>query len=415
MKNEILSAVASYREELARFTSELVSVPTENPPGHFYRDCMETIGGKLDELDLDYHIHEVAAPAAELGEEADSSLPRFWLESFYGNGEQTLYFHGHYDVVPAASEEQFRPQIKGDNLHGRGSSDMKGGIAAMVYGMRALKDCGISVDGRIGLTVVPDEETGGRLGSHYLARAGLLGRGGIGMLTAEPTGGVVWNASRGAVSLLVKVKGRAAHVGLQHQGINAFEKALEVGQAILELKKEVEGWKTSFRIEPEEARSSILMMGGILKGGESFNVVPDQCSFSLDRRINPEESLDAEKGRILDLLDRWKGRDIDIEVDTLQEGRSAGVSEDSHLGRALAASIEDVTGKPARFEMCPGLLEIRFYAEKAVPAFAYGPGLLSVSHGPDEYIRLSDIEASTAVYALTAARFMSPKSVNGEH
>jgi succinyl-diaminopimelate desuccinylase len=95
-------------------------------------------------------------------------------------------------------------------------------------------------------------------------------------------------------------------------------------------------------------------------------------------------------------------------------GSSAGVSEDSQLGRALAASIEDVTGKPARFEMCPGLLEIRFYAEKAVPAFAYGPGLLSVSHGPDEYIRLSDIEASTAVYALTAARFLSPKKLSRE-
>jgi succinyl-diaminopimelate desuccinylase len=130
----------------------------------------------------------------------------------------------------------------------------------------------------------------------------------------------------------------------------------------------------------------------------------------VDRRINPEESLDVERKRIVDLLDRLKGKGFDIEVETFQEGTSAGVTENNRLGRALATSIEDVTGTPARFEMCPGLLETRFYVDEGMPAFAYGPGLLSVSHGPDEFVRLSDIEASTAVYALTAARLLSKQT-----
>jgi succinyl-diaminopimelate desuccinylase len=254
------------------------------------------------------------------------------------------------------------------------------------------------------LTIVPDEETGGRLGTQTIAASGLLAKDGIGMLTAEPTSGIIWNASRGAVTLRVKVRGRASHVGLQYRGVNAFEKMLEVGQALLELKKEVESRKTAYRIEPEEARNSILMMGGVVEGGDGFNLVPDHCSFTLDRRINPEESLEVERKRILDVLDRM---DIDIEVETIQEGSSAGVSEDTPLGHALAESVEDVTGEPARFEMCPGLLEIRFYADQDVPAFAYGPGLLSVSHGPEEYIRVSNLERATAVYAITAARLLS--------
>jgi acetylornithine deacetylase/succinyl-diaminopimelate desuccinylase family protein len=400
MKNAILSAVASYRAEMTRFTRELVSIPTENPPGRFYRECVDALGGEIRSLGLDCRIREVE----EREEGAANRTPRFWLESFFGKEGRVLYFHGHYDVVPAADEEQFQPQIEGDILYGRGTSDMKGGIAAMVYALRALKDCDVPLNGRVGLTIVPDEETGGRLGTRHLAENGLLAKDGIGMLTAEPTSGVVWNASRGAVTLRVIVKGLASHVGLQCRGINAFERMLRVGQTLLELKNEVEKRKTAFRIEPEEARNSILMMGGVVEGGNGFNLVPDRCSFTLDRRINPEENLAVEKKRILDVLDRLN---IDMEVETIQEGASAGVSEDIPLGRALAESIEDVTEQPARFEMCPGLLEIRFYAERDVPAFAYGPGLLAASHGPGEYVQVSDIEKAAAVYALTAARVLS--------
>ena len=78
---------------------------------------------------------------------------------------------------------------------------MESGLAAMIYAVKAIKDAEIDRKGRIGLTLVPDEETGGILGSKYLSDNGVLGRNGIGMLTPEPTSGVVWNANRGAVSL----------------------------------------------------------------------------------------------------------------------------------------------------------------------------------------------------------------------
>jgi acetylornithine deacetylase/succinyl-diaminopimelate desuccinylase-like protein len=109
-------------------------------------------------------------------------------------------------------------------LFGRGSCDMKGGIVAMLYAISALKEMGAQLNGRIVLTLVPDEETGGKRGSAWLARQNLLGRDAAGMLLAEPTSGVVWNANRGAFSLRVRVFGKSAHVGLQHQGENAFER-----------------------------------------------------------------------------------------------------------------------------------------------------------------------------------------------
>ena len=258
-------------------------------------------------------------------------------------------------------------------------------------------------NGRVGLVFVPDEETAGPRGSRYLAARELLGADGVGMLTPEPTGGVVWNANRGAITLRVTARGKTAHVGRQHEGVNAFEGMLIVAQALQELKHEVERHTTAFHIAPDIARRSILMLGGRAEGGTNFNAVPDECWFTVDRRLNPEEDFEVEKQRLFDVIDRARGP-ATIEVEVIQEGRASGSDENGSLGRALAESIVEVTGRPARFELCPGLLEIRFYAEHGVPAFAYGPGLLTVSHGPDEFVPIDRIVECSQVYALTVAR-----------
>lgn len=359
---------------------------------------------KLSEIGLDARIMEI--PDQDLGSN-DPELPRYHIISSFGKGEETLYFHGHHDVVPASKEGQFDPYIKADRLYGRGTADMKAGLAAMIYAIKAIKYSGVDFNGRIGLTIVPDEETGRLLGSNYLSRINLLGKNGIGMLTPEPTGGVIWNANRGAITLRIKILGQPAHVGLQHQGINAFEKMLGVANRLFELKQDVESRTTAYQIQPPPARRSILMLGGQSAGGNSFNLVPGEFSFTVDRRINPEEHLEVEKERLFEVLDSVQNEGVEFEVEVLQEGKSSGTSEDEPLAQVLARNIASIEGQRPAFEMCPGLLEIRFYAQKGIPAFAYGPGLLSVSHGPDEYIRIEDIFRCTAVYALTALDIFS--------
>ena len=99
---------------------------------------------------------------------------------------------------------------------------------------------------------------------------------------------------------------------------------------------------------------------------------------------------------------------IPLEWEILQEGCSAECREDEPLGRALARSVEAVTLEAPRFELCPGLLETRFYVAKGMPAYAYGPGLLSVAHGPDEFVDLRKVTACAAIYALTAMDLLQP-------
>jgi acetylornithine deacetylase/succinyl-diaminopimelate desuccinylase-like protein len=91
----------------------------------------------------------------------------------------------------------------------------------------------------------------------------------------------------------------------------------------------------------------------------------------------------------------------------LQEGRSAATDANGELGRALASSIRGVTRHSARFELCPGVLETRHYAALGIPALAYGPGLLSVSHGPNEFVSIPKLVQCAEVYALTAMKLLS--------
>lgn len=366
--------------------ARLVAIPTENPPATGYGPCVDLLESTLARLGFSYERLALVSP---------SDAPRSAIRAWSGDPGPTLYFHGHFDVVPAMSRDQFAPRIEGDSLFGRGSSDMKSGLVSMLYAARAVMSAGAPLRGRIGLLFVPDEETGGAYGSGALASAGALGVDAIGMLLPEPTSGVVWHANRGAMTFEVTVKGRAAHVALSRQGVNAVEHALPLLNRLIDLSRELDA-----------SRGSVLLVGGRVDAGTNFNVVPADCRFTVDRRTNPDEDFDAEKRILLAMFDRARADGADLDVRVIQEGRSSHTPPETPLGRALAESIEAVTGEPPRFEVCPGLLENRFYAERGIPAYAYGPGILAVSHGPKEFVRLSRMLECAKIYALTAARIL---------
>jgi succinyl-diaminopimelate desuccinylase len=373
-----MTSLAIDLDAIVALTKRLIAIPTENPPGNGYSECAEVL---IDALR--------ALGGFEIRQDADC------IQALCGHGRRTLYFSGHYDVVPAQRPDQFEPYVKGANLFGRGSSDMKAGLAVMIHATHSVRDR--IPGGRIGLVFVPDEETAGPRGSRLLAERNLLGVDAIGMLTPEPSGGVIWNANRGAITLRATLDGKSTHVGRQFEGVNAFERAIPLLNDLAALKREVESRETSHNIAPAALRRSILMLGGIAESGNNFNLVPDKFSFTIDRRINPEEDFETEKARLFHLLDRHGAK-----PEIIQEGAAAATPADHPLSIALQRNIEHVTGKPAPFEMCPGLLETRFYAALGVPALAYGPGLLTVSHGPNEFAPIANFAHCAEVYARTA-------------
>ena len=378
--DDVLRAVDAERVALTTLLADLVAIPTENPPATGYPPCVARLESALADRGLAYERIEIESPAG---------APRTAIRAWTGAAGPTLCFHGHFDVVPAFDAAQFVPRLEGDTLFGRGSSDMKSGVVAMLAAATALKETGLR--GRIELLLVPDEETGGAYGTGALAARGLLPRDAIGMLLPEPTSGVVWHANRGAVTLEVIVRGRAAHVGLQHQGTNAVERALPLLTRLFEEKRSLFA-----------RNGSIMLVGGRVDAGANFNVVPAECRFTIDRRTNPDEDFEAEKQNLMAMLDSARAEGVDLEVRTIQEGRSSSTAPDGALARALSDAVAAVTGAAPAFEMCPGLLETRFYAERGVPALAYGPGILAVSHGPREFVKIERMIECAKIYALTA-------------
>jgi acetylornithine deacetylase/succinyl-diaminopimelate desuccinylase-like protein len=144
----------------------------------------------------------------------------------------------------------------------------------------------------------------------------------------------------------------------------------------------------------------MMVVGGALGAGANFNVVPGSAWFSVDWRFNPERTLEAELARLQQRIDSAAaGAGAEVGVEILQR-QPAGVTAPDHPEAVrLAACVERVEGTVPSFELCPGVLDTRWYAQLGIPAFAYGGGRLDVSHGPQEFIDEGAMRRCAMVYA----------------
>jgi acetylornithine deacetylase/succinyl-diaminopimelate desuccinylase-like protein len=372
-------------EQMAALLDALVRVPTENPPGRELGRCAVVLRDALEEMGFSPELNELE-PTGDL--EAPAIV-----RGAVGSGAQVVYYHGHFDVVPAQSRSQFEPQRRDGKIVGRGTADMKGGLVSMLYGAAAANALGLLGDRKIVLHFVCDEETGSTAGSGHLRAADLIDSDALAMLTAEPTGGVIWHACRGAITLRVQTFGREAHVGYAHEGVNAFEHMIRIAEPLVGLSHEL------------AAAGSMLVVGGQTGAGAGFNVVPGSAWFSVDRRFNPEERLEDELARLTGMIeDAAEAAGARVEVEVLQAQPSGSTDQDNPVAQTLAGCVEAVDAAGATFQLCPGVLETRWYSQLGIPAFAYGGGRLDISHGPHEYIDEAAMRRCAAVYALFAAQ-----------
>ncbi len=370
-------------EAMAALLEALVRIPTENPPGRALGRCAEVLREAMAGLGLAPELIALA-PTGMLDEPAI-------VRGQAGDGPGLVIFHGHFDVVPAQRPDQFEPVRRDGRIAGRGTADMKGGLVSMLFGAAAARDLGLLEERRIVLHCVCDEETGSTAGSGHLRAAGLIDPDALAMLTAEPTGGVIWHACRGAITLRVRVAGKEAHVGHVDEGVNAFEHMVRIAEPLSALSREL--------LE----RRSMLVVGGQAGAGAGFNVVPGEAWFSLDRRFNPDEDLEEELARLTGTIERAAAAaGAEVAIDVLQAQPSGGTDETHPAARALARAAEAVEGVAPPFELCPGVLDTRWYSQLGIPAFGYGGGRLDVSHGPGEFIDEAAMRRCAAVHALFA-------------
>lgn len=386
-------------EEMAGLLIRLVASETENPPGRNLAACAQLLSEEMDRLGLGPQILQVE-PVGALAD------PRV-IRGIAGSGESLIYFHGHFDVVPVQNRAQFTAQRRNGVITGRGTADMKGGIVSMLYGAAAARELGLLEGGRIVIHLVCDEETGSTLGSGYLREHNLIDTGALAMLTAEQSGEVIWNAAKGALSLRVEVRGRPAHVGQAVNGINAFLHMIQIAAPLETYAQHMSQRHTAHPVGQDQPKGTMVVVGGQCGGGSNFNVVPARAWFTIDGRFNPEEDLDAELTLLTAIInDAASQAGADISVYASQFAPAVDTPPGSRAAQVLGQSVSDITGTAARYELCPGCLDTRWYHQLGIPAFGYGPGRFEVSHGPNEHVHESALSRVAAVYALFAGRLL---------
>lgn len=237
-----------HKDEVIELTRELVRAPSVNPPGET-RECANIILNKFHEVQIDAEIVEGKKGACNVV----ARLP--------GRKKgKTLLLNGHIDVVPPGegwTVDPFGAEIQGDKIYGRGSCDMKSGIASMMAAMISAKRSGAHFNGEIIFMAAADEETGSEFGTVYLLNKG-IGKNADFAIVSEPTDLRVELGNRGLRWIDLTVRGKACHAGRPWLGINAISYGAKLVEAIHSIRFKTRN--DAFEI-PEPGISVTMMRG----------------------------------------------------------------------------------------------------------------------------------------------------------
>jgi len=416
----LLERIAARRDEIVALTQELVRIPTTNPPGDAYRECAEAIGRRLAKRG--FAVEYVRG----LGTPGDSDrYPRINVIARHegGGGGRCVHFNGHIDVVEPGrgwSVEPFGALVRDGRIYGRGTCDMKGGLAAAIVAVEALLDSGLRLAGALEISGTVDEESGGYGGVAYLAEKGYFAPRRVQhVIIPEPLNvDRVCIGHRGVWWAELETKGRIAHGSMPFLGDSAIRHMGAVLERFEhELLPRLAARHTVMPVVPPAARASTLNVNSVHGGQpEGFDGLPapcvaDSCRIVIDRRFLVEETLEAVKGEVHSLLEglvatrpgfRYELRDL-FEVLPVMADRNAPVV------RATLDAVRSVLGREAEIVCSPGTYDQKHIDRigKLKDCIAYGPGILDLAHQPDEYVEIAHLVASAQVMAVSAHRLLT--------
>lgn len=356
-------------------TQELIRFNTINPPGN-ERACAEHLAKRLETAGF-------AIDLVPYGEGRAQVIARIGGKP----GKPPLGFTGHVDTVPlgaqAWSVDPLAAAIKDGKLYGRGSSDMKSGVAAFVA---AAIDHADRLAGTAGITLIitAGEETGCSGADELAADKGRLGHVGA-LVVAEPT----WNkpliGHKGALWLAAETRGVTAHGSMPEKGVNAVYKAARAVTALESF---------DFNTARHDVLGAPTLNVGTIRGGLNINSVPDRAEIGIDIRTIPSQS----HSRIREQMASYLGADIALK--TLLDAPSIWTDpRDPWIGEVFAAARE-IAGFTGELGAAPYFTDASALtpALGSPPTIIMGPGELELAHQTDEFCFVSRIEEATELY-----------------
>jgi len=312
---------------------------------------------------------------------------------------ESLALNGHLDTVPPGQDmkDPYRPAIRKKRLHGRGSCDMKGAVAAMMYTLCLLKQCDIRLGGDLYFTGVVGEETGG-VGTRFLVKNGFRPDFAI---VGEPTNLNLVTSHKGVEQLEIRVRGKSAHASMPDHGVNAIT---AVSDFIQRLDKEL---VPELRKRSQEQVGSATLSLGVIQGGEKVNMVPDFCRLQIDRRWVKTERLPQVVSEIENILKRVCEKDPALRAELVSLHPADGyfgpfaISENHKLITCARQALK-LAGRPSKICGMQGWTDAATLMHAGIPAVLLGPGSVAQAHTSGEYVTLSQlVDAIKCYLALT--------------
>jgi acetylornithine deacetylase len=419
VKAKILGEIGGRKDEIIDFLQNLVKIPSIVG---YEGDAQRFIERKFRELNLEVDVFE--ADVEELRKDPAFFETTSYIKMGYKNrpnvvgklqgseNGKSMIFCGHIDVVsPEPTEawkhEPWEAEISNGRLYGRGASDMKAGIAAIIYALQCIQDVGIKLKGHVTLESTIEEEDGGIGGAlatilrGYTADAAIL---------TEPTNvQFVGVASAGVMYFRVKVSGKPAHAAVAHRGINAIGKAIKIYNALMRLNRERQSrikYHLAERFAPDLRGRVTTLNIGVIRGGDWPSTVPGWAELECRIGWPPGENLKDIREQIENVINKTAMKDPWLRRNPPKiewMGWQAEPSE-QNIGHPLVQTVEkyakEVTGKSVTFYGGHAGLDTRHFIAHYIPAITYGPRGENY-HSVDEYVEVNSVVDVTKVLALT--------------
>ena len=412
--DRVSQAVAELDTDLVEFAGALVEEPSvqgeEAAAQHLVEEKMAELGLSVRTVEAnDVPGIESHPEYSETDQSYDGRPNVIGFREGAGNG-RSLRFNGHVDVVPAGDEslwsfDPYAGDVEDGVLRGRGASDMKGGLAAMLFAVSALERAGIELQGDLVLESVIEEEAGGYGGT----LATVLDEEAIetdAVVIPEPTDFDTWIANDGVSYFRVTVQGKGAHAAETDAGVNAIGKLVPIFEALSALHDERKSTVHDERFEQWHEHTVSLNLG-TMKGGDWVSSVPDEAV--LEARIShaPSETREEIHEVVESVVMEAASGDPWLEANPPEiewfgwRGSSAAIDEDEPIVQTVETVLGDHFDRDTDAKGFPGGIDSRFFVNYAdTPALCFGPGAYNI-HGTDEYLPVDELlEVTTALAAI---------------
>ena len=376
-------------EAVVALTKELVAIDTQNPPG-FETAAMSACRLALDPFGAAFEEFEIAAGRTSLLARVSGGRP----------GLPTLIVNGHLDVVPVDfsgwKHDPFRASLEDGRLYGRGTADMKGGIASAIEALHALRRAGRPLACDLLFHLVADEERGGALGTDALVAAGRA-LGAAACLIPEPTGLDVCVAERGLLVASITVFGRPAHGSAPRNGVSAIEMAAKVVLAL---------HAADFGPPDHPLLGQPTCNVGVIQGGSGHNTVAEQCVIQADRRLLPGVTRDQAVAELRARIDALGDPDVRYDIDVVTFGEASEMDPGDAFAEQVRRAVSSVRGAEPNTIGMPFTTDARFLRNQAgIPAVVCGPGAVAQAHIHDEFVTVDALVDAAAAFAELYATF----------